>query len=325
MRLVSTTTFFNKKISGVTLMVKTNTPDRYDQAALIIRIGLGLVFIIGGTSKLSLLLFSATHDGMVANYMGTSGYINTIFQQFLFPNGTDGWFNPSAFLIALSAFELFSGIALVIGILVKPLSIFYAFLMWTFVVSLPVLTVPGVEITVKTYTSPALFVQVRDIALSGMFFVLFNLGSGIKSIDHRFITQRKPVNWDVLGLLLRFSLAMVFIVGGFFGAFAKIATFSTWQPVLAIIALLLIFGNDKVVRGVGIAVVVVMLWYMFQKLNMDKSLIKNLNGIKREFALAACGGVLIMLGGGRLFTLPDLITRSKNYISMFIEAKIVNI
>ena len=56
---------------------------------------------------------------------------------------------------------------------------------------------------------------------------------------------------------------------------------------------------------------------MFQKLNMDKSIIKNLNSIKREFALAACGGVLYALGGGKLFTLTDLLKRSKNYISMY--------
>lgn len=293
------------------------TTNRYDQIALILRVGLGLVFIIGGMSKLSLLLSSATHDGMVANYMGTSGYINTIFQQFLFPSGTEGFFNPSLFLTALSTFEFFSGIALITGFLVRPLALFYAFLMWSFVVSLPVLTVPGVEVTVKTYTSPALFVQVRDVALSGMFFVLFNLGSGTKSIDNRFFSSPKRVNWDVLGLLLRFSLAMVFIVGGFFGGFAKIATFATWQPVLAIIGLLLIFGNDKVIRGAGIVVVIVMLWYMLQKLNMDKGIIGNLNGIKREFALGACGGALFLMGGGKLFNLPDLINRTKNYVKSF--------
>jgi len=298
-------------------MDATKMANRYDQAALILRVGLGLVFVIGGMSKLSLLLGSATHDGMVANYMGTSGYINTIFQQFLFPGGTDGFFNPSVFLTALSAFEFFAGISLIVGFLVKPLALFYAFLMWTFVVSLPVLTVPGVEVTVKTYTSPALFVQVRDVALSGMFFALFNLGSGLMSVDNRFFKRPKAVNWDILGLLLRFSLAMVFIVAGFFGGFAKIATFGTWQPLLAVIGLLLIFGNDKVVRGAGLAVIAVMLWYMVQKLNMDKSIIGNLNGIKREFALGACGGVLLMLGGGTLFTLPDLIERTKGYIAGF--------
>lgn len=60
-----------------------------------------------------------------------------------------------------------------------------------------------------------------------------------------------------------------------------------------------------------------MLWYMLQKLSMDKGIIANLNGIKREFALAACGGVLLMLGGGTLFTLPDLLARSRAYLAAF--------
>lgn len=298
-------------------MEEIKTANRYAVAALVLRVGLGLVFIIGGMSKLSLLLSSATHDGMVANYMGTSGYINTIFQQFLFSGGSGGFFTPSLFLTALSAFEFFSGIALIAGFLIRPLALFYAFLMWTFVVSLPVLTVPGVDVMVKTYTSPALFVQVRDVALSGMFFTLFNLGSGLFSVDNRFMRQSRELNWDILGLLLRFSLAMVFIVAGFFGSFEKIATFATWQPLLAVIGILLVFGNDKVVRAIGVAVAAVMLWYMFQKLSMDKGIIANLNGIKREFALAAGGGVLLMLGGGKLFTLPDLIARSKAYLAAF--------
>lgn len=298
-------------------METTHTAIRYAQAALILRVGLGLVFIIGGLSKLSLLLGSATHDGMVANYMGTSGYINTVFQEFLFSGTSDGFFTPSLFLTTLSAFELFSGIALVAGFLVRPLALFYAFLLWSFVVSLPVLTVPGVDVTVKTYTSPALFVQIRDVALSGMFFTLFNLGSGAISVDSRYFAARKNINWDHLGLLLRFSLGMVFIIAGFFGDFAKIATFASWTPLLAVMGLVLIFGNDKAVRAAGIAVIMIMLWYMAQKLNLDKGVIANLNGVKREFALMACGGVLLMLGGGVLFTLMDLVSRSKLYLAEF--------
>ena len=302
-------------------MDATKTTVGAAQAALILRVGLGLVFIIGGMSKLSLLLGSDTHDGMVANYMGTSGYINTLFQQYLFPGGSGGFFTPSGFLTALSAFEFVSGIALIAGFLVRPLALFYAFLMWSFVVSLPVLTVPGVEVTVKTYTSPAIFVQIRDIALSGMFFTLFNLGSGLKSIDGRFFRQPSDINHDALGLLLRFSLAMVFIVAGFFGDFAKIATFASWQPLLALVGLALVFGNDKVIKGAGAIVVAIMLWYMLQKLNLDKGIIPNLNGIKREFALGAAGAVIFMLGGGRLFTLPDLVSRMKHYILAFSGAQ----
>jgi hypothetical protein len=212
---------------------------------------------------------------------------------------------------------------LIVGFMVRPLALFYAFLLWSFVVSLPVHTVPGVAVDVKTYTSPALFVQIRDVALSGMMFALFNLGSGLLSLDKRFFAARKNINWDNLGLLLRFSLGMVLIIAGFFGGFAKIATFATFTPVLALIGLALIFGNNIVVRGAGATVVAVMLWYMTIKLNVDKSVIANLNGIKREFALAACGGTLLMLGGGTLFTLMDLVTRTQNYWSELRGKKVI--
>ncbi|MCL6417667.1 DoxX family membrane protein [Aestuariirhabdus sp. Z084] len=287
-------------------------------AALFIRVGLGLVFVIGGTSKLSLLLGSSTHDAMVSNYMSTSGYINALFQEYLFTGAIGDLLSPAIFLTALSAFELISGIALILGLFVRPLSLFYGFLLWTFVIALPTMTVPGISLEAKTYTSPAIFVQIRDIALSGFMFVLYNLGSGTKSLDHRFLRPQITADWNALGLLLRLSLASVMIVGGFFGAFGNITSFATPQLILAITGILLIFGSKKVVQASSVVVMGVMLWYMFSKFGIDKTLIKNLNGFKREFALFASAGVLFLLGGGERYTLMDLLRRSKLYIQQFI-------
>jgi len=293
--------------------VKNNTlqESNINLAALLLRVGLALVFIIGGTSKLSLLLGDATHDGMVANYMSTSGYINSIFQEYLFTGMLGQFITPSGFLTTLSTFELVSGIALLAGFLVKPLSLFYAFLLWTFVIALPTMTVPGFEIEAKTYTSPAIFVQIRDIALSGFMFVLFNLGAGSKSVDGRFIASPTQVNWDNLGLLLRLSLASSLIVGGFFGEFGKVGTFATPQWLLAITGLVLVFGSQRVLKIAAAITMGIMLWYMVYKLNFDNSVIKNLNDFKREFALFTAGAVLVLFGGGDKFTFTDFITRAK--------------
>jgi hypothetical protein len=113
--------------------------------------------------------------------------------------------------------------------------------------------------------------------------------------------------------LLRFSVAMIFIVGGFFGHFANIASFATNQVVLAVIGLCLVFGSVAVVRGASVCAVAVMVWYIAQKLSFDRGIIANLNGFKREFAIAAAGAVLARLGGGSLFTLPDLANRARGY------------
>ncbi|OMH39685.1 DoxX family membrane protein [Motiliproteus sp. MSK22-1] len=291
--------------------------------ALLLRVGLGVVFIIGGTSKLSLLLSESTNKGMVDNYMSTSGYINELFQQFLFTGMLGNLLSPGGFLTALSTFELVSGIALVAGLFVRPLSLFYAFLLWTFVIALPTMTVPGVDIGVKTYTSPAIFVQIRDIALSGFMFVLFNAGTGIKSIDGRYTQTHASMDWNTMGLLLRSSLAIVMIVGGFFGEFAKIATFSTPQLLLAVSGLALIFGSKRVIQSAGFLVVGIMIWYIFQKFSLDKTLIKNLNGVKREFALLAAGLVLGLFGGGDRFTAVDILERTKNYISNYFRPRLI--
>jgi uncharacterized membrane protein YphA (DoxX/SURF4 family) len=294
-------------------MIDIDRKRRLDLAAAVLRVGLGLVFVIGGWSKLSQLLGSTeANTAIVTQYMGGLGYINLPFQHYLFFEGSP--LTPSAFLTSLSTFELLSGIAFLAGLFVRPLSLFYGFLLWTFVVSLPVNTVPGVELAIGTYTSPAIFVQIRDIALSGIMFVLFNLGPGAWSVDKRLFGHQISVpEWDHMGLLLRFSLGLIFIVAGFFGNFAHVTTFGMNQWILAAVGLGLIFGGSMTVRGCSMVVVAMMLWFMAHKLNFDKSLIANLNGFKREFALGATAGVLVWLGGGELFHFKDLLRRGRDY------------
>lgn len=276
--------------------------------ASILRIGLGLVFCIGGYNKLSQLLDPERTLAIVGSYTGGKGYINEFFMTYLFSEGS--MLTPWGFLTALSTFELLSGVALLIGLMVRPLALIYAFLLWTFVFSLPVVTTPGVETTVSTYTSPAMFVQMRDIALSGFMFVLLIVGSGNLSADRLILTNgvnSENADWDKLGLLLRLSLAAPLVIGGLFGNFAQIATFATYQPVLLILGVLLVLGVRT--REVALVVAAVMVWFMFNKLNIEKSLIANLNGFKREFAFIAASVVIVLRGSGNSYTPQDLLQR----------------
>ena len=278
--------------------------------ASILRIGLGLVFVIGGYNKLSQLFDPERMAGIVGSYTGGKGYINEFFMDFLFSSGS--WLTPWGFLTTLSTFELISGIALIAGLMVRPLALFYAFLLWTFVFSLPVVTTPGVETTVSTYTSPAMFVQMRDIALSGFMFVLLLLGSGRLSADSLLLkngVNTENANWNNLGLLLRLSLAAPLVIGGMFGGYAQIATFATYQPLLFVLGVLLVVGIRT--REVSAIVVAVMLWFVFTKLNFEKSLIANLNGFKREFAFIAAAAVIVLRGSGDSYTPKDILNRTK--------------
>ncbi len=291
-----------------------------DIAALLLRVGLGLVFIIGGTSKLSLLLSEEASGGMVANYLGTTGYINTVFQDFLFTGFLGNILSAWGFLTALSTFEFFSGICLLIGFMVRPLALLYAFLLWTFIIALPVMTVPGESIDVKAYTSPALFVQVRDVALSGMMFVLFFLGAGKYSIDKKRVPHINTVPWETSGTVLRLSLGVALLVGGFFYSYGSIATWATVPLLLAVVGIMLVLGNELMCRVAGAVTVGIMLWFIVNKLNADKSIIGNLNGFKREFALAACGVVLALYGGSERFTAANMLHRSKRYIRGYFKS-----
>lgn len=273
------------------------------QLALALRIGLGSVFIIGGIAKLERLLTPAKSQAIVDEYVGPLGYINQTFLDWLFASPLGAVLTPWNFLTALSAFELVCGVMLVAGLMVRPLAVVWALLLWSFVVSLPVVTTPGVKPGAATYMSPAEFVQIRDIALSGFFFALYNLGPGAASLDAgRF---RLPAtlgrDWEPLGLLLRLSLGAVFLIGGLFAGYNKIMTFGMPGVLLAVIGASLIAGVG--VRIFAAAAAAVLAWFILSKIGAATSVIGYFNSVKREFALLAAAGVLAMTGGGRLFAL----------------------
>ncbi|MEM8973463.1 MAG: DoxX family protein [Pseudomonadota bacterium] len=283
--------------------------------AYAIRLGVGTLFVIGGWNKLSKLLSPANSDAIVASYTSTTGYINEFFMGYLF--GAGSMLSPWSFLTALSAFELVTGFMLLAGLLVRPVALIYAFLLWTFVVSLPVVTTNGINPGVNTYMAPALLVQIRDVALSGIMFALFGLGSGIRSLDVRIFgpeAAKSVISWDVAGVLLRLSTAVVLIVGGAFAGMPNIKTFMEPGLILLAIGLVLLWGG-RPARYAAAATCAVLFIYMMSKIGIDKGLLGSLNAIKRELALFAAAFVISARGCGELWTAPDIARRLREGMS----------
>ena len=143
-------------------------------------------------------------------------------------------------------------------------------------------------------------------------FVLLALGSGIMSGDGKILkngVNSTDANWNNLGLLLRLSLAAPLVIGGMFGSYAQIATFATYQPILLVLGIMLVLGVRT--REASVVVGAVMVWFMFTKINLDKSVIANLNGFKREFAFLAAAIVITMRGSGNNYTPKDILNRIK--------------
>ncbi len=281
---------------------------RADVIALVLRAGLGSVFVIGGWWKLSRALSAEHSDALVERYMAADGYINTFFQQYLFVDVAGDFLTPLGFLILLSAFELASGLALLAGLFVRALSFFYAFLMWSFVLALPVVTATGYPADASSHFSPALLVQIRDVGLSGMFFVLFHLGSGTGALDRQLFNRgsAEPItDWNHFGLLLRLSVAVVFLVGGFFAGYGHIKTFVPYPALLILVGILLASGH--LVRVAATAAFLIVAWYCVGKISLDATLWNNLNAIKRELAYLAATAVLVGVGGGQAFRSGNLL------------------
>ncbi len=277
--------------------------------ALALRVGVGALFIIGGWNKLSKLLSPAHSDGLVASYTSTTGYINEFFMGFLFTPGSA--LTPWSFLTALSAFELIAGVMLIAGLLVRPVALIFAFMLWSFVIALPVVTTNGVDPGVNTYMAPALLVQIRDVALSGIMFALFGLGSGLRSLDTRVFGDEaaQPImSWDVAGVLLRLSTAVVLIVGGAFAGMQNIKTFIEPGVILLVLGLMLLWGG-RTARYAAAATCAVLLIYMLGKIGIEKGLVGSLNAIKRELALFAGAFVIASRGCGELWTASDVARR----------------
>lgn len=284
--------------------------------ALILRVGLGLVFLAGGWWKLSRAIDPAASGALVEKYTATSGYINSFFDQFLFTGALGSVLTPLSFLIILSAFELIAGIALIIGLFTRGFSFIFAFLLWSFVVALPVITVAQVGADIKTHFSPAILVQIRDIGLSGAFFALLAMGSGAYSVDQKFLGRGfapASLNWNNYGLLLRLSVAIVFIVGGIFYGYSYIKSFIGFPIALTIVGLVLASGHFT--RLAAAAAFAIVLWYCFGKLSLDTSFWNNFNAIKRELAFLAASLVLIIYEGGRSFQLASLFQNPMSALS----------
>lgn len=282
--------------------IKTQDGSKFELAALILRIGLGLVFFSGGLNKLILLLNSSTSEAMVNNYMGTSGYVNAFFTNYLFTGSLGNFLTPYGFLTFLSSIEFIFGVMLIIGFLVRPISLISGFLLWTFVIALPTETVPGIVLDVKTYTSPAMLIMIRDIALSGLMFALYNIGAGSYSVDNKYLakysclTLRENINWDSIALLIRLSLGVVLLVGGLFSGLDYIQSFKTSALILTVLGIAIIFLD---IKYLGYSLAAVFLYYLATKINFDKSIVSYLNSTKREFALLAGALVLGYLGSGK--------------------------
>lgn len=275
-----------------------------ESIALALRIGLGLVMLSGGLSKLSQLLDPSRQGAIIETYWSPLGYVNAFFNEYLFGPALGGLLSPWLFLTTLSAFEFVSGALLIAGAFVRPLALVWGLLFWSFVAALPVATAAGVDPELATHRTPALLVLIRDIGLSGIFFTLFTTGAGSYSIDKRWIgpsATRRALNWNALGLLLRVSVGLPLLVGGAFYGYGHIQSFGMPAFLLVIVASMLMLNVGA--RVAGAATVLIMAWFIISNFELGRSLIANMNAVKREYAFLAAGAVLTYCGGGRLFSL----------------------
>ena len=116
------------------------------------------------------------------------------------------------------------------------------------------------------------------------------------------------MSWDVAGVLLRLSTAVVLIVGGLFAGMPNIKTFVEPGIILFALGLMLLWGGRAARYAAGVTCAVLLI-YMLGKIGVDKGLLGSLNAVKRELALFAGAFVIAARGCGELWTATDVARR----------------
>ena len=245
-----------------------------DYIPTILRVVLGLIFIIGGFK----LAFHADPAALAASYTNpASGWISPVFVELI--NNTLRM-EVSLFLQIQGWIEMLLGLALVFGIFTSVVAIIVGLLYWSFTIANPV----AGQIRLS-----------RDIALMGLCFALALAGSGALSLDRLIghAPNRLGERKNAILLLIRLSLAYTFLASAIFtgGAMSNHLNSTLPLPIVFLLGLLLAVGIfPKWIMGIAF------LWMLYlMPVNLfEKGFYMGLDSVKRELGFLA-GSLVYML------------------------------
>lgn len=256
-----------------------------DHVLAVLRIALGLVFVIGGIK----LAFPADATALANSYVDpSSGWISIFYQQLITENlGLE----ISEFLRIQGMIEIMLGLALILGMFTPLLSALMGVMFLGFVVANPDIG----EIRLA-----------RDIALAGLAFSISLAGGGTFSMDglmfkkrSRFVEYREPVLF-----LIRVSLALALAIAALFTPelfpqhhFGNVLNSMFPVEFVFILAGMLLLGFFP-----RIALVLFSIWmiYLIGASLLAKPFYLALDGVKREIGFLGASLVYVFLGPDRL-------------------------
>jgi uncharacterized membrane protein YphA (DoxX/SURF4 family) len=250
-----------------------------DSLALILRICLGVIFLVGGIK----LAFPADPQALSASYTDPStGWISPFFSDLI---TTRAGLEVSRFLQLQGLLEIILGLALIIGLYTPAIAVLMALMYWAFTVANPV--VGQIRLS-------------RDLALMGICFALALAGAGRWSLDSMLrgrqarIGERK----DAVVAVLRFSLGFTLVTSALFTGGLFDNHLNTTLPGVAVLVMGVLLVSGVYPRWAAGLVAAWMLYLVAANL-VAKGFFPGLDSVKREIGFLGAAAVVFVLGADR--------------------------
>ncbi|WP_163832869.1 DoxX family membrane protein [Spartinivicinus ruber] len=265
------------------------------RTAFILRVGLGGWLVVEALIKFLGLLSPSQFADMLGFYLGAAGYINQFFQYFLFQSSWGHLFSPASLLALLAMVELVVGCSLIAGLAVRWNAMLTFFMLVFYVIALPVMTVPNIQLDVAVYTAPAPLVQIREVAMAIAAFVLYKLAPEAGRINVETNLEVMQKHWYSLWGQLRYALILPLVVAALFGGFGHIPTLAAPAFLLAALGAALTVDSLKVVKWAAWIAAMVFFHYALFMIDWSDNCLKNLYVIRREFGLVSISVALALI------------------------------
>ena len=250
-----------------------------DVLVALLRITLGVIFIIGGIK----LAFLGDTNALVASYTNPAkGWMSQVFADKITQTLGVG---VGTFLRTQGWIEMLLGTLMILGIGTRFVAVIIGILFWGFAVANPV----AGEIRLS-----------RDIALMGMCFAVAIAGAGAWSVDQR-VWKRQftfPKYQDGVLMLMRLSLAYTLLTSAVFASGPFANHLNTTLPIVVVFllgALLALGLRPQWVMGV---IAVWMLYVVITSIGA-KGIYFGLDSAKRELGFLTGAVVYGLLGPDR--------------------------
>lgn len=273
------------------------TGTHIDEIAQILRLGLGLTVLGAGWAALQATRAGEVTAEAVWLHFGISGELAETLTAFFFE--WLGLLSPPALLAFCGGLGLVGGLAVLAGLLTRPvagfLGIFY-FLPWFAGL---VDAVPWIwQGDDYSFLAPGVM-ALREPGIALLFLVLFNLGSGTNSLDNRFrLSWAIPqgTTWDTVAVQLRLALALMLLSAGLAPVlFGESLSPVPWYGILFTGALVF-FG--LIPRASGVAALAILLWGIGAALHGASSFSQVVAALTPNAAFLGAAAIFTLAGSG---------------------------